>query len=849
MPRVTLEARVEAARRGSGVTYFVSGSEEALGGWDVARAVELTPAEDGDAGYGELFRVDVAVAAGATVEYKLLSRRPGDAAPEWEEGPNRSFAVAADAGDGFRASTTWVDWASHDDGTAVVAGDAHLATQAGALKWRFEKYREALARIESDCGGLDAFSRSYERMGFNRAPAAAGRGAGIVFREWAPGARSLSLVGDFNGWNAESHVATKDDFGVFSLFLPDSEDGTPAIPHNSFVKVSLVVDSTGERVMRVPAWIRHAVLDRAAATYCGVYWNPSDEETYTFKHARPGGVVHASSSGAVVAAGGAGAAGSKDGAEGKPPARNYDGLTIYEAHVGMASEEGKIASYKEFTRDVLPRVKALGYNCVQLMAIQEHAYYASFGYHVTNFFAASSRFGSPEDLKELVDVAHGMGLLVIMDCVHSHASKNVEDGLGMFDGTDHQYFHGGSKGHHELWDSRIFDYGKVEVQRFLLSNLRWYISEFRFDGFRFDGVTSMLYVHHGIGTGFSGGYHEYFGESVDINAVVYLMLANHLLHSPELLGTACVTIAEDVSGMPTLGCPVADGGVGFDYRLAMAQPDMWIKLLKEVKDDDWEMGHIVHQLTNRRHQEKAIAYAESHDQALVGDKTLAFRLMDKEMYTHMTILVPPTPIIDRGIALHKLIRSITIAIGGEGYLNFMGNEFGHPEWIDFPREGNGESFHHCRRQWHLAEDPLLRYPHLNRWDQSMQTLTSWAGVLLATDEFVSLKHEGDKVIVIEKAGLLLLFNWHPTKSFSDYTVGVPCLEKYSLVLSSDDPVFGGHARVNPETEYFARDEAHNGRPAALSVYMPSRTCIVLAPESLLTTSPPPQIVPNIAERE
>jgi 1,4-alpha-glucan branching enzyme len=403
-----------------------------------------------------------------------------------------------------------------------------------------------------------------------------------------------------------------------------------------------MVTPQNERIERIPAWIRRSVQDRTkSVVFEGRFWNPPNK--YEWKH--------------------------------KSPKIKKEGLRIYEAHVGVCMPDGKVSSYKEFTKYILPRIQKLGYNCIQLMAIMEHAYYASFGYQVTNFFAASSRYGTPEELKELIDTAHSLGIKVLLDVVHSHACKNVLDGLNNFDGTDHCYFHEGGRGRHDLWDSRLFNYGHWEVLRFLLSNLRFFVEEYRFDGFRFDGVTSMLYLHHGIAYGFTGDYREYFNELVDSEAVNYLVLANHMLHSfyPDI-----ITIAEDVSGMPTLCRPVSEGGIGFDFRLAMAIPDMWIKILKEMKDERWDLNYIVHTLTNRRYMEKTIAYCESHDQALVGDKTIAFWLMDKEMYDFMSDLTPLTPIIERGIALHKMIRLLTFGLGGEAYLNFMGNEFGHP---------------------------------------------------------------------------------------------------------------------------------------------------------------------------
>ncbi|KAK4190278.1 alpha-glucan branching enzyme [Podospora australis] len=644
------------------------------------------------------------------------------------------------------------------DGTGVVALDPYLSPFKDSLKRRYAKTHDWIKRIDETEGGLEKFSRGADTFGLHQK-----EDNSIVYREWAPNAIQAALIGEFNNWDRRAHPMKKNDFGVFELTIPPTADGKPAIPHNSKIKITLELP-TGEWVDRLPAWIKYVTQDLSVSpAYDARFWNPPAAERYSFKHPRP-----------------------------KKP----ESLRIYEAHVGISSPELRVATYKEFTKNMLPRIKDLGYNAIQLMAIMEHAYYASFGYQINNFFAASSRYGPPEDLKELVDTAHSMGLVVLLDVVHSHASKNVLDGLNEFDGTDHQYFHSGPKGRHELWDSRLFNYGHHEVLRFLLSNLRFWMDEYHFDGFRFDGVTSMLYLHHGIGTGFSGGYHEYFGAGVDEEAVVYLMLANELLHElyPEV-----ITVAEDVSGMPALCLPLSLGGVGFDYRLAMAIPDMWIKILKEKKDEEWDIGNICFTLTNRRHGEKTIAYAESHDQALVGDKTLMMHLCDAEMYTNMSLLSPLTPVIDRGMALHKMIRLLTHGLGGEGWLTFEGNEFGHPEWLDFPREGNNNSFWYARRQLNLTDDNLLRYQFLNNFDRSMNLCENKYGWLHAPQAYISLKHEGDKVIVFERAGLVFVFNFHPTQSFTDYRVGIEIAGTYRVVLDSDTKEHGGFSRVDDNT--------------------------------------------------
>eukprot|EP01116_Phalansterium_solitarium_P011070 TRINITY_DN26679_c0_g1_i1.p1 TRINITY_DN26679_c0_g1~~TRINITY_DN26679_c0_g1_i1.p1 ORF type:complete len:711 (-),score=252.76 TRINITY_DN26679_c0_g1_i1:344-2476(-) len=681
------------------------------------------------------------------------------------------------------------------DGTRVISDDRYLEPWAHQLRERYARYVRKKAEIVAAEGSLVEFSRGFKRFGLNRVESPA---PGIMYREWAPSAKALFLYGEFNNWNRTQYPASKDQFGVWSLFLPDV-DGVPVVHHRSRIRI-IIIGPNGEELDRIPAWVKVAWQNDAGQPfYDGVYWEP--KEKYQWKHTTP-----------------------------EVPSD----LRIYEAHVGMSSTEPKISTYIEFTRDVLPWIKELGYNAIQLMAIQEHAYYASFGYQVTNFFAISSRFGTPEELKALIDTAHSMGILVILDLVHSHTSKNTKDGLNMFDGTDHCYFHEGGKGYHWLWDSRLFNYSHWEVLRFLMSNACWFIEEYNFDGFRFDGVTSMLYQHHGMAHAFVNGYDEYFNSNlVDPDAVMYLTLVNDMLHSLRPRPHSVITIAEDVSGMATLCRPSPEGGIGFDYRLAMGIPDMWIETLKTVKDEDWNMGHIVHSLTNRRYLEPTVAYAESHDQSLVGDKTIAFWLMDKEMYDNMSVQVPQSAITARGIALHKMIRLITCALGGEAYLNFMGNEFGHPEWIDFPREGNNGSYHYARRRFDLPKEGHLRYKFMSNFDRGMHALEQRYKWLSSPPAYVYLKHEGDKLITFHRGaidgGLFFIFNFHHEKSFDSYRFGVPANGKYRIVLNSDEPeAYGGFGRVAPDTVYFAQPTAWDGCPQSIQVYIPSRTVLVLA---------------------
>lgn len=676
-------------------------------------------------------------------------------------------------------------WKSATDGTACIRDDRYLEPFADALRYRYSKYQSLLSAIEASEGGLEAFSQAYNTMGLNRTP------GGITYREWAPAARQMFLFGEFNNWDRTACPLERGEYGIWQCFVPDKPDGTSAIPHGTKVKAT-VVPNDGPPKDRNPAWATYCVQDPTTFLYDTVFWDPP--EKYVWK--------------------------SKD------HVKRPQSLRIYECHVGMASNELKVGSYREFADNVLPRIKETGYTALQIMAIMEHAYYASFGYHVTNFFAVSSRSGEPEDLKYLIDKAHQLGLFVLMDVVHSHASSNSMDGINHFDGTDHHYFHEGERGRHSLWDSRLFNYGHWEVLRFLLSNLRWYMDEYHFDGFRFDGVTSMLYTHSGIGVQFSGDYAEYFGFQVDMDACVYMMLANELVH--KLYPDVAVTIAEDVSGMPTLCVPVEMGGLGFDYRLAMAIPDMWIETFEKNKDENWNMGNIVHTLTNRRWNEKTIGYCESHDQALVGDKTMAFWLMDAAMYSGMSCLGDQSPVVERGIALHKMIRLVTMCLSGEGYLTFMGNEFGHPEWIDFPREGNNNSYQHARRRWDLVDDGLLRYRHMYIFEQQMHTLEKdHPFVRFQVHQYVVLQHEGDKVIVVEKGDrLLFVFNFSHSQSHTDYRIGTYWGGRYKLVLDSDSSDSGGHGRLDWDVTHETSSEPWQDRPNFLQVYAPARTCQV-----------------------
>ncbi len=652
----------------------------------------------------------------------------------------------------------------------IVQRDQALRPFEKDIEQRMENYRQT-RRALTRGGRLRDFANAHEYYGFHHML------DGWVYREWAPAADALYLTGEFNGWAAETHPLTPVGAGNWEIRLPHEalHDGS---------RVKTVVRNGEELSWHIPLYARRVVQDQTSLDWICEVWDPTEPYPWTDAGFTPD-----------------------------------SDLFIYETHVGMATEEYRPGTYREFADKVLPRVQYLGYNTIQLMAVMEHPYYGSFGYQVSNFFAASSRFGYPEELKYLINRAHEMGIAVLLDVVHSHAVKNTVEGINKFDGTEYQFFHEGPQGNHPAWDTKCFNYGKGEVLHFLLSNLKFWMTEYHFDGFRFDGVTSMLYHDHGLGAAFTD-MKMYFSMNTDTEAITYLQLANDLIRE---VNPHAVTIAEDMSGMPGICVKVEDGGIGFDYRLAMGLPDMWIRLIREQRDEDWNLDFIWHELTARL--AATIAYVESHDQALVGDKTVMFRLADARMYTDMDKICH-NEVIDRAMALHKMLRLLTMSAGGNGYLNFMGNEFGHPEWIDFPREGNGWSHHYCRRQWSLVDNGYLKYGQLNEFDRTMIHAARDHEILADGTAHLKLIHQDHHMLAYERGDLVFVFNFDPQYAREDYIIPVSAGRDHEVLFTTDDEAFGGFGRIGHEL----RSAYVPGQPGpALMLGLPPRTAMVLRP--------------------
>lgn len=664
----------------------------------------------------------------------------------------------------------------------IVEADEWLKPVEEEITLRHNLYKSRLEAICSSSGSIVDYANGYRYFGWQYDETM----CGWWFREWLPEAYDVYIFGDFNSWQRTQLRLNKDTNGVWSIFLPDAMYSY-RLTHGSLYKLH-IHGANGWRD-RIPAYATRVVQDEQTKDYTAQFWieQPFDWSDDNFSAAK------------------------------------CSPLLIYETHVGMAQEREGVGTYREFETKILPEVRRAGYNAIQVMAIAEHPYYGSFGYHVSNFFAPSSRFGTPEELKSLIRTAHSMGIAVIMDIVHAHYVKNLNEGINELDGSQHLYSKEGGAGYQQYWDSKTFDYGKREVEHFLLSNVKYWMDCFHFDGYRFDGVTSMIYHHHGY-TDFDCR-EKFFDEGVNRDALVYLTLANKLIHS---INPAAITIAEDVSGMPGMCNPIEDGGIGFDYRLGMAIPDFWIKLLEDVPDEDWNLDEMWGIMTSRLPGVKTVAYAESHDQALVGDKTIAFRLMDKEMYFAMN-RSSENLVVERGMALHKMIRLMTISTGGDAYLNFMGNEFGHPEWIDFPREGNNWSYAHARRLWSLSKNGFLRYSQLRDFDRAMIRLVKKNKVLQNGYPWKWNTDYDNKTLIFSHRNLLFVFNWHPEASIPDYITEVPRPGKYTVELTTDDTRFGGHGRNSVGSEHFsysAKDEAGNLHHY-IKIYNTARTAMVL----------------------
>jgi len=647
--------------------------------------------------------------------------------------------------------------------------DAELMEYEGFFSRRVDLFTREIQRLRSEWGSLAAYAGLHRELGMHKVE----RDGRLYWRcrEWAPAAHSVYLATDRVNFERSYpyRFARTDDPMLWELFVPAEE-----LPHGTYYELHMASSRTGRHVTRVPAFAVWVEQNRDNENqWCARVWDPP--EAFAFRRPRP---------------------------------QRPSFPRIYEAHVGIAqSALGKkpkqFGTYRHFAEKVLPRIKKGGYTTVQLMGIPEHPLYKSFGYQVSGYFAPSSRFGTPDDFKYLVDEAHRLELGVILDITHSHACPNTEQGLARYDTS--RYFFRDLK---TQWDTVSFDYSQERTRRFLLSNCRYWLEEFNIDGFRFDAVGNMIYLDHGLDDDFSHVGRCFYGKDgqnrLDENGVLYLSLANTLVHE---LAPHAITLAEEFSGAPGMSCSPDNAGLGFDYRFAMGLPDFWAKFIEEGRT----MGQMWHELTNRRHYDKTISYTECHDQCINGDDAFIWRMIKDDMYTHMSVFSDSWK-CSRGVALHKLMRFITLGSAGQGWLNFMGNEFGHPEWID------AEDYAH--RQWHLAETTHLKYSKLDAFDRNLLRLVREYPEQFQRGPRFRYIHEEERILAFERGTLLFVFNFHELQAQKHLDLMVTP-GKYTEIFSSDELAYAGHGNLSTRTpgEHFS-DAASGVLEQRITLYVP-----------------------------
>jgi 1,4-alpha-glucan branching enzyme len=658
--------------------------------------------------------------------------------------------------------------------------DATLAAYRDFLERRARRFTGELKRIVAAYGSLRAYAALHTNLGIHKIRRTDGTFSWRL-REYMPNAEDLWLTTDrLNFQRHASYRFRRLENGVFQLSLPED-----ALAHGTYMELRVKPRKRGPEqgaLRRVPAFATWVEQDAVLPSqWCARLWAP--EKPYRFRHRRPAKAVFP---------------------------------RIYEAHVGMAqsalARQGQsVGSYRDFAADMLPRIRDAGYTAVQLMGILEHPLYRSYGYQVSSYFAPSSRFGTPDEFRGLVDAAHGLSLMVILDIPHGHACANTEQGIAAYDGSRYLF-----SGEHNQWGTPSFDYAQEMTRRFLLSNCRYWLEEFRVDGFRFDAVGNMIYADHGVDDDFSHVGRCFYGGNglprADENGELYLCLANALIRR---IRPQALSIAEEFSGMPGLTCPPKEGGLGFDYRFAMGIPDYWEKCIESPRD----MGSLWYETTNHRPYDRTVSYVECHDQCINGHDAMIWRLIGKDMYDYMAVFTDNWN-TSRGLAFYRLMRLVTLCTADAGYLNFMGDEFGHPEWLD------DESRAH--RQWHLAGRADLKYAGLAAWDRAQMTLVAGRLPDFQQQPLFRFIHEDDRILAFERGRLLFVFNFHELQAKTNLLFAVTP-GKYVERLSSDETAFAGKGNLCvgvPPVEHFTRVLDHR-HEQDVSLYLPPMTALVL----------------------
>ena len=585
---------------------------------------------------------------------------------------------------------------------------------------------------------------------------------GVYFAVWAPNAKSVSVVGEFNDWDRTRNPMTRAEYiGIYTCFVPGVKEG--------MMYKFCIETITGEYHMKADPYANYAELRPGTASRItnieNLKWTDSSwmaaREKWNHK---------------------------------KEP------MSVYEVHMGSwkrhpGTEDEGFYTYREFAKEITKYMKDMGYTHLEIMGIAEHPFDGSWGYQVTGYYAPTSRYGTPEDFAWMINYLHRNGIGVIMDWVPAHFPKD-EHGLAEFDGTATYEYADPRKGEHPDWGTKIFDLGKNEVRNFLIANALFWVEHFHIDGLRVDAVASMLYLDYGKKDG--EWVPNQYGGNENLEAVDFFKHLNTVV-----LGRnpGALMIAEESTAWPKVTGDVEDGGLGFSLKWNMG----WMHDFTEyMKLDPYFRKDNHHMMTF------AMSYAYSEDYILV--------LSHDEVVHLKCSMINKMP----GFGFDKyanLKAGYAFMMGHAGKkLLFMGQDFAQlREWSE-ERELDWylleEPEHQAIQSW--MRDLL----HMYKKKQALYELDqSWEGFewVNADDAYRSIysfiRHSKDG-----KHNLLFVINFTPMER-EDYRVGVPRKKQYKLILNSDDVKYGGNGEKRQNIYHAVKKEC-DGRPYSFGYKLP-----------------------------
>ena len=589
---------------------------------------------------------------------------------------------------------------------------------------------------------------------------------GVFFAVWAPRAKGVSVVGDFNGWDPEANVMQCDnDMGIYQLFIPGIKEGALykycITSYND--KLLYKADPYGNY-----AELRPGNASRVADLAKPYRWGDSAWLTKRQEF---------------------------------DPAK--DAMSIYEVHPGswkkhpaQGEDDPGFYNYRELAHALAGYVKEMGYTHVELMGIAEHPFDGSWGYQVSGYYAPTSRYGTPEDFRYFVNYMHKNKIGVILDWVPAHFPKDAH-GLADFDGTPTYEYADPRKGEHPDWGTKVFDYGKNEVKNFLIANALFWIEEFHIDGLRVDAVASMLYLDYGREAG--QWVPNKYGENKNLEAIEFFKHLNSVVLGKHK-GT--VMIAEESTAWPQVTGKPEDGGLGFSLKWNMG----WMHdFLEYMKLDPYFRQYNHHKMTFST----SYAYSENYVLVLSHDEVVHLKCS----------MINKMPGLGQD-KFENLKAGYSYMIGHPGKkLLFMGQDFGqYQEWSEareldwyLLREEN-----HRQLQNYVKELLKLykKYPALYANDQNPQGF-EW----INADDAARSVYSFVRWSPTGRNNLLFVINYTPVAR-DDYMVGVPKRKQYKLILNSKEPEFGGDVHKE-QLVYRAVKKECDGRQYSFAYSLPA----------------------------